>query len=100
MKKLLIGMMTAGMLILALIYASAESYLWPVPSSRNLSRGFYAGHEALDISGGGNIVATKSGKVFYVYSGCNNSNAWGNRSCSSATCSPSTGYWLDKKDSM
>ncbi|MBR2782902.1 MAG: M23 family metallopeptidase, partial [Firmicutes bacterium] len=83
-------------LITATYGLAAESYLWPVPSSTNISQNYSSSHKALDITGGGNIVATKSGTVVYVYSGCNNVNAASKKvSCSSSTCSPNTGNFYN-----
>ena len=70
-----------------------ESYYWPVPSGTETSREYTAGptgHQAIDITAaGGNIVATKSGVVQRVYTGCGNNDGYapGGRSCSSSTCS-------------
>ncbi|MBO5372087.1 MAG: peptidoglycan DD-metalloendopeptidase family protein [Lachnospiraceae bacterium] len=53
------------------VEAAENSYLWPVPYSRSMSRGYGGGHDALDITGAYNtpIVASKSGTVVKVLSG-------------------------------
>lgn len=76
---------------------AAESYLWP-SDSQSTSRGYGNGHVGVDITSnnGSDVYATKSGTVFYVYSGCRNTNAASSsgKSCSSSTCSPNTGnFW-------
>ena len=43
--------------------AEAETPMWPVPASKSISQYYSASHPALDIIGGGNIVATKAGTV-------------------------------------
>ena len=74
---------------------AADGYLWPVPSSTNVSLGHSSEHPGICITGskGCDVVATKAGTVFYVYTGCRNSSARavGGRSCGSSTCSPSSG---------
>ncbi len=68
----------------------AESYLWPVPANKSTSQNYSSSHKGIDIPGSTsyNIVATKSGTVYAVFTGCNNQDAQkNNRSCSSSTCS-------------
>lgn len=102
MKKVVSFICVVAMSIMMLfpllqLEAKAEGYyLWPVPYTTTLSRGYSSGHTGLDISSGGitgqNVVATKSGTVYYVYSGCNNNNAAGTKTwCSSSTCNPNAG---------
>jgi len=82
-----------SLLLLLCGISYAENYLWPCATARNISQYYSSYHPALDITGGGNIVATKSGTVYYTYTGCGNSNAAATgRSCSSATCNPSAGW--------
>ena len=83
---------------LTLQAAAAENYLWPVPSGTSVSQNYSSGHTALDITGaGGNIVATKSGTVIAVYSGCHNySGAASSKSgCTSSSCSPNCGLYYN-----
>jgi murein DD-endopeptidase MepM/ murein hydrolase activator NlpD len=71
---------------------AAESYLWPAPSTTYITQTYSSGHKAIDIgvSNGSALVASKSGTIFKIFSGCHNYNgaADGNPGCSSSTCSP------------
>ena len=73
---------------------AADGYLWPVPSSGNISTSYSDGHTGIDITGqnGCDIVSAKAGTVYYVYTGCVNSGARasGGHSCETS-CSPSSG---------
>ncbi len=98
MKKRSVSIFIIMVMLLTMIpvYSfAAESYLWPVPASKSMSRGYSSSHSGLDITAGtgSNVVATKSGTVYYVYSGCKNSNASSSsgKACTSAGCSPNTG---------
>lgn len=98
MKKRSVSIFVIMVMLLTMIpvYSfAAESYLWPVPASKTMSRGYSSSHSGLDItaSTGSSVVATKSGTVYYVYSGCKNSNASSSsgKACTSAGCSPNTG---------
>lgn len=77
----------------------AEEYLWPVPSvsvgSSITQRYKGSSHRGLDISGGGDILATKSGTIIYVYTGCNNSDAASTGiNCTWSSCNPNTrNFW-------
>ncbi len=53
------------------VYAAENNYLWPVPSSTSLSRGYSSAHDGQDIVGsyGCAIVASKSGTVIKVLNG-------------------------------
>ena len=85
-------------LCLAALFASvtalaADPYQWPVPSSINVMQRYKGtSHSGIDIGGttGSKVVATKSGTVTYVYTGCVNKNAAGsgNRDCTAAGCTP------------
>lgn len=79
--------------------ANTEAYLWPVPSSKTLSRGYSSSHTGLDIVQKGDnisILATKSGTVIRVYSGCGNTNGAGSGSgCSKSTCVFNNPYKMD-----
>jgi hypothetical protein len=67
--------------------SAAESYLWPTANQNRISQYYRSGHTALDIAGSGNIVATKSGKVEYLYTGCTNfSGAKKGIGCTNSTC--------------
>ena len=76
----------------------AEDYLWPVPaaSSNNISQSYSSSHPAIDIgiSPGTPVVATKSGTVAFVYSGC---KAYSRSPACSGYCSPNCG--VDTKNS-
>lgn len=98
MKKKILSTCLALLMLLTIIPISAkaaESYLWPVPSSKSTSRQYSSSHQAIDITGGGNIVATKSGTVYRVYSGCGNVNAasGSGKSCSTSTCAYRNAYY-------
>lgn len=90
-------------LCLAALFASvtalaAESYMWPVPASNRVTQAYKgSSHTGIDIGGstGDTIVATKSGTVLYVYTGCVNKNAAGsgNKDCAAAGCSPNCGKY-------
>lgn len=82
-------------LMSALPAAADEGYLWPVPAGTNVSQYYSSYHKAIDITGGGKIVATKSGTVEWVYTGCGNySGALSSGdSCGASTCSPNCGTW-------
>ncbi len=104
MKKRILSLALALAIVFSLCCmgipaAAAESYLWPVPSSKSTSQGYTSGHKALDItaSGGASIAATKSGTVFMVYSGCNNSHAASKngKDCTTSTCSPNCGIYYN-----
>lgn len=74
--------------------SAAESYLWPTANQNRISQYYRSGHTALDIAGSGNVVATKSGKVEYLYTGCTNFNgAKKGVGCTSSTCSPNAGFY-------
>ena len=74
--------------------SAAESYLWPTANQNRISQYYRSGHTALDIAGSGNVVATKSGKVEYLYTGCTNFNgAKKGIGCTSSTCSPNAGFY-------
>lgn len=74
--------------------SAAESYLWPTANQNRISQYYRSGHTALDIAGSGNIVATKSGKVEYLYTGCTNfSGAKKGIGCTNSTCSPNAGFY-------
>lgn len=85
-------------LCLAALFASvtalaADPYQWPVPSSINVMQRYKGtSHSGIDIGGttGSKVVATKSGTVTYMYTGCVNKNAAGsgNRDCTAAGCTP------------
>ena len=80
---------------------SEEQWLWPVPSENSsISQYYSSSHDALDIRGGGDILATKSGKVVYTYTGCNNRNAASTGiSCTLSSCNPSAGersFWANE----
>lgn len=51
--------------------AAEAQWMWPVPDSQSLSRGFSSDHDGLDITAGSNvpIVASKSGTVIAVIDG-------------------------------
>lgn len=100
MKKRSVSIFVIMVMLLTMIpvYSfAAESYMWPVPASKTMSRGYTSSHSGLDITGsvGSSVVATKSGTVYYVYTGCINSNsaASSGKACTSAGCSPSTGTY-------
>ena len=99
MKKQIISTLLVFCMVLGVLFtitttaSAAESYLWPVPAGKTLSRGYGGGHLGLDIISGGdgtNIVATKSGTVVIVYTGCGNYNGGSDgapgKSCSTSTC--------------
>jgi len=75
-------------------------WLWPVPGHYHLSRGFNDGsggnennvHKALDIDGGTNVVASKTGTIAIIYSGCKNYSgaAAGGKTCKALGCQPSS----------
>ncbi len=77
-------------------FAASETYQWPVPASQNISSGFKTKkrptHTGIDITGGGNIIASKSGTVVITYTGCNNSNCKNGRCEDSKKCNPNCGY--------
>lgn len=79
--------------------ALAEDYLWPVPAGTSMSRGYSSSHKGLDITSGGNVVATKSGTVEYVYSGCINTDAASTKiNCQNKGCNPNTGnFWYSSE---
>lgn len=79
--------------------AAEEQWLWPVPSVRYLTNGrYYTGakaHNGIDIPGAGKeIVASKSGTIYRVYSGCNNYSgiSYGLTCGSARGCNPNYGY--------
>ena len=75
---------------------AAETYRWPVPSSKSISQKYGGSHVGIDITGskGCDVVATKSGTVYYVYKGCINSNALSTGvSCTTKGCSPNCGTY-------
>ena len=77
---------------------AAESYRWPVPSSTKVTQKYSAGHTAIDIGGtkGCDVVATKSGTVYYVYTGCVNNNSLSTKkACTSAGCKPNCGTYTN-----
>ncbi len=68
------------------IDAASENWLWPVPTVKRLTPGQYytSDHNGIDIPGNGQtVLATKSGRVITVYSGCNN---WSPLSNGGKTC--------------
>jgi hypothetical protein len=69
---------------------AAESYLWPVPATTNVTQYFSGTHTAIDIGAviGDTIVATKSGTVYKAFTGCNNVDGARLSSCSSSICTP------------
>ena len=72
---------------------TSETYLWPVPSCTSITngRGWSSSHNGIDIPGakGANIVATKSGTVVAVMSGCSNYSGLSSGTCQSKNiCSP------------
>lgn len=74
--------------------AMAEVYLWPVPSlavNTSITQKYSSSHPAIDIgvSNGSKVVATKSGTVVQVYSGCQNYSQ--SKGCSG--CSPNCGRY-------
>jgi len=76
---------------------ASEQWLWPVPSSRNVTQGFRPssnpGHDGIDIGAAANatMVAAKSGTVVQVYSGCKNHSGGNTGLCSNKKiCSPNT----------
>ncbi len=78
MRKRLVSMATALLMMCTLLtmlpqgrVSAAESYLWPVPSSTSMSRGYSGSHDGLDITGSLNapVLATKSGTVVAVING-------------------------------
>ena len=84
-----------------IVYATEASYLWPCPSTTALSRGYSSSHRGIDISAsnGSNVVATKSGTVAVVYSGCKNysgaaSNGLG---CDTKGCPNTNNYTYNGK---
>ena len=72
-KRKLFILMTSLLLFITMIVGTtnvsqaAESWLWPVPSSRGLNQYYHDGHDGLDINGqyGCSVVATMSGTVVY-----------------------------------
>ena len=91
MKKFL-SFLVAIVFCLCLEYQSADAatmpdeknngWLWPVLSSRHISRGYNdSGHQGLDITGssGCEVRASKDGEVVSVFKGCHNVNGAGNR---------------------
>ena len=74
--------------------SAVESYLWPTANKNRISQYYRSGHTALDIAGSGNVVATKSGTVEYLYTGCTNfSGAKKGVGCSASTCSPNADFY-------
>ena len=101
--KVKIRVLFAIVLIFAALcgIALAEEFMWPVASGSvgsSISQHFsYSGHRGLDITGGGDILATKSGTVICVYDGCHNTDAATTKNyCSWGTCNPSDGYWYSQ----
>ncbi len=78
--------------------ASSEQWLWPVPSVKKITSGrhYKTAHKGIDIPGNKKtVVASKSGTVVKVYSGCNNvSGLTKGKTCKSkGACNPNSGYW-------
>ena len=96
-KRILGVILTLAMLASLVPSAlAAESYRWPVPSSKSISQKYGGSHVGIDITGskGCDVVATKSGTVYYVYKGCINSNALSTGvSCTTKGCSPNCGTY-------
>ena len=70
-----------------------ENYLWPVVGSTHVSQPYneQGQHFGMDIDGGGDIVATKSGKVIKMYDGCNNFSGRKNGTCEArGICKPNS----------
>ena len=95
-KKRLIGVMIAAlclmMLPLSALADARSGWLWPVPSYKHISRGYFVGHEGIDIpvNVGTELRAAKDGVAIVIYSGCNQSfpNKNIHSSRTSNTCSP------------
>lgn len=100
MKKV-VSLLISGLLIFTMLPRTASaaeaSWLWPVPGHNNLSRGYYPGHEGIDIAPGGTgaaIVASKSGKVVRFYTGCRNYAGLSTGTCvQKGGCTPNYGTW-------
>ena len=96
-KRILGVLLTLAMLASLVPSAlAAETYRWPVPSSKSISQKYGGSHVGIDITGskGCDVVATKSGTVYYVYKGCINSNALSTGvSCTTKGCSPNCGTY-------
>lgn len=76
--------------------AGNESWLWPVSSSKSVTQQYTSSHHGLDITGsyGCGIAASKSGTVYYVYTGCKNVNGYnksGTKCINKSGCSPNAG---------
>ena len=58
-----------------------DGWIWPVPASKTMSRGFGYGHRGIDIISTNNanetIVAARGGTVAAVYEGCSQWNGYG-----------------------
>ncbi|MGN1008435.1 MAG: InlB B-repeat-containing protein, partial [Butyricicoccus sp.] len=101
MKRKLLSILLAAALFSALLPTAAfaaDPYMWPVPASKTITQKYKSGsHLGIDIGGskGIDVVATKAGTVFYVYTGCVNNNAASSsgKSCTSAGCSPNCGTY-------
>ncbi|MBR3952787.1 MAG: InlB B-repeat-containing protein [Oscillospiraceae bacterium] len=93
--------MVVGLLPIEAFAFDNTGWLWPVPSSTRMSRGFSDGHQAIDISYYGknysetDIYAAKAGTVYKVYSGCTNFSGYGSGITCQARglCNPNAGYY-------
>lgn len=72
--------------------AAESQWFWPVPDVKTLTKDRYykEGHKGIDIPGSGKqVVASKSGTVKYVFTGCNNwSHNEGKTCLALGKCSP------------
>ncbi|MBQ2967505.1 MAG: InlB B-repeat-containing protein [Clostridia bacterium] len=96
MKKILFGIVVISTLLLGgVTTVSAQSWLWPIPTSatfsKTLSRGWWYNsssdyHAGVDIAvrTGTAVMASKDGTVWKAYRGC------GNYSCNAGSCSSNT----------
>lgn len=83
------------MLPLAALADARSGWLWPVPSYKYMSRGYFTQpslHEGIDIpvGTGTDVYAAKDGAVVIIYGGCNQAspNSGDHKSCSLNTCNP------------
>lgn len=99
--KRITSLLLTAVLLTALIPGAlaAGTYRWPVPSSTKITQSYSSSHTAIDIGGskGADVVATKAGTVYYVYTGCVNSSALSSsgKSCVEAGCSPNCGTYTN-----
>lgn len=75
--------------------AAEANWLWPVSGSTTVSQNYSGNHDGIDITAGSSlpIVASKSGTVTRVYSGCNNTNGYYSGCSSKGGCNPNSGYY-------